>query len=282
VHFTPWDRSALLRVPGRDPLKPAKYGVAHSITKFDEAPKFEHGVHVKEVRKGVYEMKTGAARVVLEDGVITSLYDIQNDREVIAEGGKGNQFVIFDDKPLYWQAWDVEVYHLESRKELTSSYSYISEQSAERASITTMTRISDQSFLKSTVSLDATTSGIAPLVNVETVVDWHEDKKFLKVEFPVDVTSSYASYESAYGIVQRPTHYNTSWDMAKFEVCCHKWADLSEANYGVAVLNDSKYGFATCGNVMRLSLLRAPKAPDAHADMGKSILSEEILLTIFR
>jgi alpha-mannosidase len=62
------------------------------------------------------------------------------------------------------------------------------------------------------------------------------------------------------------THH--SWDMAKFEVCCHKFADLSESNYGVSILNDSKYGFATCGNLMRLSLLRAPKAPDAHADMG--------------
>lgn len=61
----------------------------------------------------------------------------------------------------------------------------------------------------------------------------------------------------------------SSWDMAKFEVCCHKFADLSEAGYGVSILNDSKYGFATCGNLMRLSLLRAPKAPDAHADMGR-------------
>lgn len=60
-----------------------------------------------------------------------------------------------------------------------------------------------------------------------------------------------------------------SWDMAKFEVCCHKFADLSESGYGVSILNDSKYGFATCGNLMRLSLLRAPKAPDAHADMGR-------------
>jgi len=93
--------------------------------------------------------------------------------------------------------------------------------------------------------------------------------KFLKVEFPVDVTNTEASYETQYGIVRRPTHYNTSWDMAKFEVCCHKWADLSENGYGVSILNDSKYGFATCGNLMRLSLLRAPKAPDAHADMGR-------------
>lgn len=68
-----------------------------------------------------------------------------------------------------------------------------------------------------------------------------------------------------------------SWDMAKFEVCCHKWADLSEHGYGVSILNDSKYGFATCGNLMRLSLLRAPKAPDAHADMGHHRIRYAIL-----
>jgi alpha-mannosidase len=92
--------------------------------------------------------------------------------------------------------------------------------------------------------------------------------RFLKVEFPVDIVNTEASYETQFGIVRRPTHYNTTWDMAKFEVCCHKWADLSEATYGVSILNDSRYGFAVAGNVMRLSLLRSPKAPDAHADMG--------------
>lgn len=78
-------------------------------------------------------------------------------------------------------------------------------------------------------------------------------------------------------MVKRPTHYNTSWDHAKFEVVCHKWADLSEYGYGVTILNDSKYGFATLGNVMRLSLLRSPKAPDGHADMGKHVIRYALL-----
>ena len=86
-----------------------------------------------------------------------------------------------------------------------------------------------------------------------------------------------ASYESQFGIVKRPTHYNTSWDHAKFEVVCHKWADLSEFGYGVSILNDSKYGFATLGNVMRLSLLRSAKAPDEHADMGRHIIRYALL-----
>ena len=77
--------------------------------------------------------------------------------------------------------------------------------------------------------------------------------------------------------MKRPTHYNTSWDHAKFEVVCHKWADLSEFGYGVSILNDSKYGFATLGNVMRLSLLRSSKAPDGHADMGRHVIRYALL-----
>lgn len=89
--------------------------------------------------------------------------------------------------------------------------------------------------------------------------------------------STEASYETQFGVVKRPTHYNTSWDMAKFEVCSHRFADLSEHGYGVSILNDSKYGFATAGNTMRLSLLRSPKAPDAHADMGKHTIRWAVL-----
>ncbi len=86
--------------------------------------------------------------------------------------------------------------------------------------------------------------------------------------FPVDVRSLRATYEIQYGHVERPTHANTSWDVARFEVCAHKWADLSEPGYGVALLNDCKYGYDISGNVIRLSLLRAPTWPDPVADRG--------------
>uniref|UniRef100_A0AAX7UVJ3 alpha-mannosidase n=1 Tax=Astatotilapia calliptera TaxID=8154 RepID=A0AAX7UVJ3_ASTCA len=99
-------------------------------------------------------------------------------------------------------------------------------------------------------------------------VQWAESHKFLKVEFPVRVRSPNATYEIQFGHLQRPTHRNTSWDWAKFEVWGHKWADLSEHNFGVSLLNDCKYGYSVHKNTMTLSLLRAPKAPDATADMG--------------
>lgn len=220
--------------------------------------------------------------VVVEDGVIVCLYDRKADRHVVPPGSKANQLVLFDDKPLYWQAWDVEVYHLDSRKVLHAEpgSTVITESGPERVSVTTTTKISEESIIKTTISLSASlpsSSSSPSLISCTAEVDWHETMKFLKVEFPTAITNTQASYETQFGIIRRPTHYNTTWDMAKFEVCCHKWADLSEYGYGVSILNDSKYGFATVGSLMRLSLLRAPKAPDAHADMGKHVIKWAIL-----
>lgn len=269
INTLPWSRTEVVKTPND------KYTLVHAETGINSTDHIEllspEKATVTEKKDGVFVLANSRFSVEVEDGVITSLHDKKQNREVIAKGGKGNQLVIFDDKPLYWQAWDVEVFHLNSRKELRSGRTEIVESGPYRVSVATKTRISDESWMKTTISLDAATGDTDSLsyVSVEADVEWHEDKKFLKVEFPVDCFNTEATYETQYGLVRRPTHYNTSWDMAKFEVCCHKFADLSEANYGVSILNDSKYGFATCGNLMRLSLLRAPKAPDAHADMGR-------------
>lgn len=216
-------------------------------------------------------------RVVVEGGVITSLYDRVNGRETIEKGGKANKFVIFDDIPLFWEAWDVEVYHLETRRDLSYGQTNVHEIKPHRVTLSTEIQISKNSSIKSYISLSAALKGQPSWVECKAEVDWHENSKFLKVEFPVDVVNNEASYESAYSITKRPTHYNTSWDMAKFEVCCHRFADLSEHNYGVSIINDSKYGFATAGKLMRLSLLRSPKAPDEHADMGRHSIRWAIL-----
>ncbi|KAI8260174.1 Alpha-mannosidase [Colletotrichum sp. SAR 10_98] len=230
-------------------------------------------VTVEEISEGVFKMQNSRFSVTVERGCITSLYDYSTKRQVLA--GKANQFVIFDDKPIYWQAWDVEVFHLETREELHGSTTSILEDGPLKVSVVTETKISDVSSIKTTISLSAPfdepfdEEASPSYVECTAEVDWHETMKFLKVEFPVDVRHHEASYDTQYGVIRRPTHYNTSWDMAKFEVCSHKYADLSEYGYGVSILNDSKYGFATVGNTMRLSLLRSAKAPDDQADMGK-------------
>ena len=150
--------------------------------------------------------------VTVKNGVITSIIDVSTGipREVIPEGAKANQFVIFDDKPLNWQAWDVEVYHLNSRQELASGQASVLESSSHRVSVVSETRISEHSWIKSTISLSPVYDGQPSYVEVECQVEWRESMKFLKVEFPVDVTSKEASYETQFGIMTRPTHYNTT------------------------------------------------------------------------
>ena len=101
-----------------------------------------------------------------------------------------------------------------------------------------------------------------------TRVDWHEREKMLKCAFPVDIHAQRATYEIQFGAIERPIHWNTSYDRAKFEVCGHRWADLSEHGYGVSLLNDCKYGYDIYDNRMRLTLLRSPNHPDPTADEG--------------
>lgn len=108
-----------------------------------------------------------------------------------------------------------------------------------------------------------------PRIDFQTHVSWNEAHKLLKVGFPIDVVADKATYEIPFGALERPTHRNTSWEQAQYEVCGHRFADVSERGYGVSLLNDCKYGYDIQGSTIRLSLLRAPKLPDATADLGE-------------
>ncbi|KAJ2721122.1 Glycoside hydrolase, 38 vacuolar alpha mannosidase [Coemansia sp. Benny D115] len=205
-------------------------------------------------------------RVVVDQcGRITSYYDIADRRELVPEGAAGNVLELYDDVPLYWDAWDIEIYSLEKYRTLDGVSVQIADKGPLVASLSVRVPISDESVLTQTISLTA----ISPRLEFDCDIDWHENRKCLKTSFTWDITSDFATYETQYGVVQRPTHRNTSWDMAKFEVCGHKFADLSEYGYGVALLNDCKYGYSTLGNTMSLSLIRAPKSPDEFCDMGR-------------
>ncbi|KAK3341552.1 glycoside hydrolase family 38 protein [Lasiosphaeria hispida] len=276
INTLPWHRKALVDISQNEAAVVCGEGPLLKLRTFKTSEE-EPGAKVRKLSDGVFLLENSELKVKVEAGCITSLYDKAADREIIPKGQKANQYVIFDDKPLYWQAWDVEVYHLDTRKELSCGETKMHEEKNHRVSVVTETRISDKSSIETVISLSASVAGQQSYVEVSSKVIWHETMRFLKVEFPVDVRSSEASYETQFGVVKRPTHYNTSWDMAKFEVCCHRFADLSENGYGVSILNDCKYGFATQGSTMRLSLLRSPKAPDAHADMGEHHIRWAIL-----
>lgn len=221
-------------------------------------------VTVEQVDGGIILQNAFIRLHLNAEGLITSLRDLEANREVIAPGAEGNLFQLHTDKPNKWDAWDIDLFYKETCTDLRAAESVeIVEAQPLRATVRIVRR-----FGASTIRQDVILTADSHRLDFATEVDWHEDHKLLKVAFPVDIRSPRATYEIQFGHVERPTHYNTSWDLARFEVCAQKWADLSEGDYGVALLNDCKYGYDIHGNVLRLSLLRAPTSPDPTADRG--------------
>ncbi|KAJ2489478.1 Glycoside hydrolase, 38 vacuolar alpha mannosidase [Coemansia sp. RSA 2050] len=205
-----------------------------------------------------------AARISA-DGRLTSLLDLQQQRELVPSGASGNVLELYDDLPIYWDAWDIEIYSQEKVRLVEGASITVVDEGPLVASVAVEAKVGKASSIRQWISLSASSARL----DFDCGVDWHENRKCLKVAFTWDIYSDQATYETQFGVVQRPTHRNTTWDMAKFEVCAHKFADLSEYGYGVALLNDCKYGYSTLANTMTLSLLRSPKAPDANCDMGQ-------------
>nr|XP_031296657.1 alpha-mannosidase 2C1 isoform X3 [Camelus dromedarius] len=275
VNTLPWKRTEVLALPrpgGAHSLALVtvpSMGYAPAPTPASLQPLLpQQPVFVMQETDGSVTLDNGIIRVRLDPtGRLTSLVLVASGREAIAEGAVGNQFVLFDDVPLYWDAWDVMDYHLETRKPVLGQAGTLAvgTEGGVRGSAWFLLQISPNSRLSQEVVLDVG----CPYVRFHTEVHWHEAHKFLKVEFPARVRSPQATYEVQFGHLQRPTHYNTSWDWARFEVWAHRWMDLSEHGFGLALLNDCKYGASVQGSVLSLSLLRAPKSPDATVDMGR-------------
>jgi alpha-mannosidase len=208
LNTLPWHRKEVISIGDNQAGIACGEGNLIKIKAFKIAEKPE--VTVEEISKGVFVMQNDQLRLQIADGVITSLYDRKAEREIIPKGSKANQLVIFDDKPLYWQAWDVEVYHLDSRKELSPGTTKIVKRDAHQVSVMIETKINEKSWAKTYITLSAALKGQQSYVEMHSEVEWREDMKFLKVEFPVDVRNTEASYETQFGIVRRPTHYNTT------------------------------------------------------------------------
>ncbi len=198
------------------------------------------------------------------DGLLTSVWDIVAGRQVLADGERGNLFQLHDDHPRAFDAWDVDRTYFEH---VTNLVAVDSVEVVERHPLRGAVRFI-RSFGASTITQTMSLAAGKRRLEFHTHVEWHERHRFLKVAFPVSVRSTRATYEIQHGHLERPTVANTSWDEARFEVCGHRWADLSEPGYGVALLNESKYGYDILGHTIRLSLLRAPGFPDPEADQG--------------
>lgn len=196
------------------------------------------------------------------NGEMTSVFDKENDREVLA--AVGNTLCIYQDKPIHESAWNLEFDYRMTPYPLKTAESV---EVVRNDSVAGELKIL-RKFNKSTVTQYISLKKDSRQIDFRTAVDWHEREKVLKVNFPVGVRSCSSTSEIAHGSIQRPTHYNTSYDLAKFETCMHKWVDLSESGYGVSVLNDCKYGFSVHENNIDITLMRAPICPDPTGDIG--------------
>ena len=198
-------------------------------------------------------------------GRLVQAYDKECSREIMVRGQSGNELALYDDRPNNWDAWDIDLFYEQARQERAQlqKQEWLSHgpvrQGIRQEMVIGNSAIIQHIYLRCD----------SKCLDFGTEVDWQEQHKMLRVSFTVAVQAAEATFEIQFGTVKRPTHRNTSWDAAKFEVVGHRFADLSDETYGVALLNDSKYGYKILGNTLDLNLLRSPTMPDPAADRGR-------------
>lgn len=217
-----------------------------------------------------YTVENARTRAVIDArGLLVSLFDRDADRELIPPGQPGNLLQLFRDTPTQWDAWDID-----------ADYTRVVDEITEVTSITVdgdalvIVRDFGASTIRQQLRLDDDSGSL----DFAITVDWHERQKLLKLAFPLAVFAERASSEIQFGHIHRPTHVNTSWDSARYETVAQRWVHVAEPGYGVAIGNDSSYGYDirnehssddTVSTIVRVSLLRAPLYPDPETDQGR-------------
>lgn len=239
--------------------------------KDDDTLVFPTGLKIDETQR---TMETEWYRVTFdEQGAISSLLDVPEKRELVAPGRTLNQFVCYEDKPLNFEAWDIDAYYLEKPYPVDHLVSF---RAVEHGPVRVAFEITHE-FGKSRI-VQRVSINYDHRIEFQTRVDWDERDTLLKVLFPFNLNADKATCEIQFGSVERPTHRNTSWDVARFEVSAHKWVDVSEGVYGITLMNDGKYGHSFNGAEVGLSLLKSAKHPDPEADRGTHEFSYALAL----
>lgn len=204
-------------------------------------------------------------------GRIRRLYDKRSDRELLKQGAYANEFFIYEDMPFEYENWELAEYYDSKRLEFdgNATISIICDGCRSGFKIS-------REYHNSTITQEMYLYEGIERIDVINRIDWHEKKQIVKIAFPFDIHTNKAVYDIQFGNVERNTYSNTSWDRAKFEVCGHKWVDMSEQNYGVSLLNDCKYGFSTKENILMLTVLKCGTYPNETADQGTHEFSYSI------
>lgn len=195
---------------------------------------------------------------------IVSIYDKESQREVISKDGAVNRLVMYEDYPRDFDNWEITDYYKQKAYPIGGLEDVKIISGAGFGGFEIKRKYNNSTICQKIVAYDKSRR-----IDIINDIDWHEHHKIMKAEFDVDVLSDRATYDIQFGNVERPTHRNTSWDAAKFEVCAHKWCDLSEDNYGVSILNNCKYGYSVYENEMTLTLIKCGTYPNPEADQGK-------------
>lgn len=203
--------------------------------------------------------------VIDENGELASLYDKTENRELLKEGQRGNQLLLLEDMPVEWgNAWETTIKR-DDRPSLP--FTVKSVKIAEDNGLYTAVQV-EKEVHHSVVQQTIIIYHHEPLIQFKTEVDWDEDQKMLRVKFPMDIHTLNARYDVAFGNAEHPNHFTTSYDQARFEVCGHKWGDVSDGSMGTSLLNDCKYGYSIQNSDMVLSLLRSADFPADNRDQG--------------
>lgn len=204
-----------------------------------------------------------------ENGLFTSIYDKECDREVLKAGEKGNLLRMYEDKPMHYDCWDIDMYYSEKYWDAEKADKIQwTEEGPARATLEIQRTISN-SVIKQEIHFYADSRRI----DFSTWVDWKEHQHLLKVHFPVNIHSDEATFEVQFGNLKRKIHGNTSWDEARFESCGQKWMDISEGHYGVSLLNDCKYGYSAKDSNIALTLIKSGIDPNKTADQEEHVFT---------
>lgn len=204
-----------------------------------------------------------------ENGLFTSIYDKECDREVLKAGEKGNLLRMYEDKPMHYDCWDIDMYYSEKYWDAEKADKIQwTEEGPVRATLEIQRTISN-SVIKQEIHFYADSRRI----DFSTWVDWKEHQHLLKVHFPVNIHSDEATFEVQFGNLKRKIHGNTSWDEARFESCGQKWMDISEGHYGVSLLNDCKYGYSAKDSNIALTLIKSGIDPNKTADQEEHVFT---------
>jgi alpha-mannosidase len=198
------------------------------------------------------------------DGALIRAFDREAGREILEPGARGNALTLYEDRPNDWDAWDIDLFYEGAVVEVARAHA------ADRVSDGPVRRTLRFRYRlgDSEITQEVRLGSRSRRLDFRTFVRWRERHRLLRVAFPVAVRAAEASFEIQYGFLRRPTHRNTRWDLARFESVAHRFVDLSADGYGVALLNDSKYGHKAHGNTLDLALLRSPTNPDPDCDQG--------------